>query len=158
MFVSETYELYDSLWYFDGVNDTGEWSGANTVVTPTSDGVHVTSTHYNIFLSKNNNQLIIPTDNDFCIAFEGIISNTCTLSLNTANDVRGSPQIAISEDATQQSYKFKYVNGVLTQYKNDVLVNSINIDVSGVSNCGVMFVDWQTDLNITVKDFRVYLI
>ena len=153
---SETYAVWDTIWYFDGVNNTGEWSGANTVATATENGVRVTSTHNNIFLSKDNNQLIIPTNNDFCIEFTGIITNPITLSLTTQATVRGSPQITINTDTTAHLYQFKYSNGVLTQYKDNVPVNSMNRDVSSVSNCGVMFVDWQGDMDITVKDFKVY--
>ena len=153
---SEIFVVSDTIWYFDGVNNTGEWSGANTVATATENGVRVTSTHNNIFLSKDNNQLIIPTNNDFCIEFTGIITNPITLSLTTQATVRGSPQITINTDTTAHLYQFKYINGVLTQYKDNVLVNSMNRDVSSVSNCGVMFVDWQGDMDITVKDFKVY--
>ena len=156
MNLTKIYELWDMIWCFDGVTNTGEWSGANTVATATENGGRVTSTHNNIFLSKDNNQLIIPTDIDFCIEFTGIITNPITLSLTTQATVRGSPQITISTGTTAHLYQFKYSNGVLTQYKDNVLVNSMNRDVSSVSNCGVMFVDWQGDMDITVKDFKVY--
>lgn len=126
--------------------------------TATDDGVHLTTTQQLTFLLKNNSQLFIPTDNNFCIEFTGIINNVCVFSISTVQNYRGTTVGTLNSrnPIASVNYKFEWVNGEMKFYINNVLTTTTNLDLSSVNYCGICFTDWQNDLDIYLKDFKVY--
>lgn len=157
MFLLEIYSVLDSIRYFDGTVNTGEWSGTVTA-TATNDGVHLTTSQQNTFLLKNSSQLFVPTSEDFTIEFEGVINNVCTFYISTVNNSRGTTVGTLNPLSPVRTahYKFEWANGVMKFYINDDLIKTTNLDLSSVTYCGICFTDWQGDLNIYLKDFKVY--
>jgi hypothetical protein len=128
--------------------------------TATDDGVHLTTTQGNTFLLKNGSQLFIPTDNDFCIEFTGIINNVCAFYISTVQNTRGTNVGTLNtrNPIATANCRFEWINGVMKFYINNTLATTTNLDLSSVNNCGICFTDWQSDLDIYLKDFKVYSI
>ena len=157
MFLSEIYDIQDYIRYFDGTVNTGEWSG-NVTATATDDGVHLTSTQTNTFLLKDSSQLFIPVSKSFTIEFTGKIQNVCAFYISTSQNTRGTLVGILNalSPVRTANYKFEWSDGVMTFYIDDAPITTTNLNLSSVDNCGICFVDWQNDLNIYIKDFKVY--
>jgi hypothetical protein len=72
----------------------------------------------------------------------------------TANDTRGT-NMQVVQQTTNNLYKLTVVDGVFTLYRDGVEINHTSISFS-VANCGFCITDWQEDLDVTIKDFKVY--
>lgn len=109
---------------------------------------------------KDNSQLFIPTNNGFCIEFTGKIQNVCALYISTVNNLRGTLVGTLNalSPVRNANYKFEWSDGVMKFYINDAPITTTNLDLSSVTYCGICFTDWQGDLDIYLKDFKVYTI
>ena len=152
--VSEPYNVFDAIAYFDGVVNNHFKNATETIV---DDGIQVTSTSQNIFFQKNGTQLFIPTDTDFAVEFNLKFNSGSSgfyAGFTTANDTRGT-NMQVVQQTTNNLYKLTVVDGVFTLYCDGVEVNHTSISFS-VANCGFCITDWQQDLDVTIKDFKVY--
>ena len=152
---SEPYTVWDTLAYFDGIVNNHFNNGTETIV---DEGVQLVNTVNDTFFQKNGTQLFIPTNTDFCVEFDlKFNSGTggCYVGFNKTNSTRWT-NLQIAQVTTNNHYKLTVIDGVFTLYKDGTEVNHTTIDFTGVTYCGFCFTDWQNNLDVTLKDFRVY--
>lgn len=153
--VSEPYDVFDTIAYFDGVVNN---HFTNAVETSITGGINLTSTSINNIFQKNGEQLFIPTNTDFCIEFDVINSNQWVVYLFKATNTRYK-QIGgvIPTTSTYKNIKYVYSNGAVEMFIDKVSqVITSNVEITDVSYCGFGFIDWQSDLDCTVKNLKVY--
>ena len=117
--VSEPYNVFDAIAYFDGVVNNHFKNATETIV---DDGIQVTSTSQNIFFQKNGTQLFIPTDTDFAVEFYLKFNGGSSgfyAGFTTANDTRGT-NMQVVQQTTNNLYKLTVVDGVFTLYRDGV--------------------------------------
>lgn len=157
VFQSETSSIWDTIAYFDGTVNNHFEGATETIV---DNGVHLTSTNINNRFKKGDDEIFIPTDNDFCIEFYVINQNQWVVYLSKIINTRDKQigeiipttssfkNIKYEYSASNQTVK-QYIDSILNKTTSDVIIND-------VSNVGLIFVDWQKDLNCIIKDLKVY--
>ena len=155
IFQSERFITYDTLAYFDGVVNNHFTNATETIV---DDGIRLTSTYTNNIFQKNGTQLFIPTDNSFCIEFDVINNNQWVLYFFKSENARYK-QIGgiLPVTSTYKHIKYVYNNGTVEWFIDGVSQGTTSdVSITDVDYIGFGFVDWQEDLNCTVKNLKVY--
>ena len=162
--VSETYAILDCYAY-DGMTDTDHndiWQLTNTNMTRTDEGTTFIANgggQNTVRLKIGDLTNYIPSTSDFVIEFslKTTSQSTCYLTLqntdnktsmefptpyNVLNDYR---LVYIANDKKV----YRYMNGSQTP------IAQYNADMGG-ADVGFKFVDWQSDMNLLVKNFKIY--
>ena len=163
---SDLYPLWDTITYYDGTSDS-VWniSNSNVDITPVDNGgrfVHSTGTLSDyVILQKANNRYWIDYDKDWCIEFSylrenmssihfGITSNQTVIDCSIGLPV--SSEIFVKLEYHHSENKIYRICPTNTSLNNSYEFNANNGAI------GFFFGDWQHDIDITVKNLKMYYI
>lgn len=162
---SEIYELEDCIIYDDCVtgNASDYWAtSSNVTATRGTSGTTFANSSTgtgDVFLTVSSSRLLIPCTNNFCIDFDVTNANTMAFYFPTADNSRGSLYISssfTSTDTVNIKLQYKVAEKKMYFLKDDVAYADKAIDFETNTATGFIITDWQGDLNLTIKNFKVY--
>ena len=164
-FVSGTLNVWDTMIYYNGDNSVWNIQNNNVTITPIENGGHFVNTgdgksNY-VILQKNNNRWWIDYDKDWCVEFDYSRTTISSIHFGTlANQglIDGSFNLPMNNEI---SLKYEYKHSENKIYRivpsNSSLNTSYDFNPNNQS-IGFMFVDWQYDMDITVRNLKMYYI
>ena len=146
-------------------NSTTQWNTSSNTSKKIINGNEVRFTGVNtntnrIWLNPSN-ELFLPYDSDWIIEFNLNSANLLALYFTqTVNSETG----AVFGIYDTNFNKYRYVkivystsNHNIKYYLDNTLKNTLNAS-SFTNNIGFKLIDWQGDINISITDFKSYLI
>ena len=166
IFVSEIYDVWDTMTYYDGTNDS-VWNilNNNVEITPVENGanfVHSTGTSSDyVILQKNNTRWWIDYDKDWCIEFYYTRNNSSSIHFGTLANQGLVDGVFSLPLGTEIFVKYEYKHSENKLYRivpsNTSLNTSYDLNPNN-SNMGFFFGDWDHDMDITVRNLKMYYI
>ena len=157
--VSEPYNVWDCIFYTDCTTDTGNWEVANSgTASYSSDGVHASGGGL-LRLKVNNSTHYFDGTKDLTFDFYLKTANQCALYLVTNSGIRSNSilniytgwssfkQVRLVYDATAHT---------VTPYVDGTAYTSVDVSSQTLTTCGFQITDWQDDLDVYIKNFKVY--
>lgn len=164
--VSGTFNVWDTMIYYNGDNSVWNIQNNNIDITPLENGgrfVHSTGTSSDyVILQKGNTRWWIDYDKDWCIEFDYSRTNTSSIHFGTlANQGLADGSFNLPYDGTEIFVKFEYKHSENKIYRivpsNPSLNTSYDFNPNN-SGIGFFFADWQHDMNITIRNLKMYYI
>ena len=168
---SEIYEVYDTIVYdnmtssdtaiFVVYNDSAIITRGDTYATVTAQG----TSNSTIICKPNNSYDVYDTDRDVIVEFDLITQNDIELSLRQSGTTVKAAVVArnmgvsttewnnikLKYDATNQKL-IPYVNDSIPSYYQTNQVSCVFTTSKG--SFGIQ--DWQKDINLQIKNFKIY--
>ena len=153
--VSETYNVWDTLFYDKATNGTGEkntnWNESNATATPTSDGTVLSNSSDNFGYYRTTQTFNSPISIEFDIVYSG----TCGIDLNAS----GSHRMTFSDlgVVTGKSIKLVYDGETIKCYIDGSSTPSKTFTPSeSYSNFKFGFYIRNSSSTLTYKNLKIY--
>lgn len=164
--LSETYAVWDTMIYYDGNNDN-VWNiqNNNITITPLENGArftHSTGTLSDYLILQKNTRYWIDYNKDWCIEFIYSRADTSSIHFGTSsNQSMIDCSFNLPYDGTEIFVKYEFKHSENKIYRivpsNTSLNTSYDFNPNN-SMIGFFFGDWQHDMDITVRNLKMYYI
>ena len=158
-------EKSKQVFAIDGTSDTGNWNinslngGVTATATYSNEGTHFVATGTGASYISLYNGSTRPFDGtkDLIYEFDYKSANTSALYIiNNSGSRVLIHNVSSSTDWIHEKWVYDATNKVLTAYINDVARTPVDLSAQNLTTVGFQIVDWQTDIDFWIKNFKVF--
>ena len=109
-----------------------------------------------LWIEKNSSSNLFDYTKDWAFEFDCINANTCGVYINVSADRKGGTNIPIVTEFTTIRVEYDATNQKIKLFKNGTQEDSTVTLTAFSTDFSFRIMDWQGDLDMKMKNFKVY--